>query len=73
MRNADLHGHDKTTQAIAERQEANRQLAAIYKMREHLEPVQELLCTDLQTHLEHHPHTIRNWINILASAFCARA
>jgi hypothetical protein len=60
IRNADIHGHDTTTQAIAERREATQQLAAIYEMREHLEPsAQELLCTDLQTHLENHPHTIR--------------
>jgi hypothetical protein len=52
LRNADVHGKDDATQAIAEKEIARR-LARIYDQRNHMEPsAQSLLHPDIQTHLE---------------------
>jgi hypothetical protein len=53
MRNADVHGNDAVSRAIAEKREVARGLSRIYDQRNHMEPsMQALLHPDVETHME---------------------
>ena len=72
MRNADVHGNDAASKAIAAKREVSRRLAMIYEKRNHMEPsAQELLFPDIRTHLEQPPWVIQNWITINGPVFVA--
>ena len=72
MRNADVHGKDEATRAIAEKREVSRRLSMIYEKRNHMEPsAQALLFPDIRTHLEQPPWVIQNWITINGPVFVA--
>ena len=70
MRNADVHGRDSASRVLAEKREVARRLAMIYDQRNHMEPsVQELLYSDIQTHLEQPTWVIQNWLAIQGPGF----
>ena len=70
MRNADVHGRDSASRVLAEKREVARRLAMIYDQRNHMEPsVQELLYSDIQTHLKQPTWVIQNWLAIQGPGF----
>lgn len=72
MRNADVHGKDEVTRALAEKRETSRRLEMIYAQRIHMEPsAQALLFPNIRTHLEQPPWVIQNWIAINGPVFMA--
>jgi hypothetical protein len=70
MRNADVHGKDEATRALAEKREVNRKLASIYDQRNHMEPsAQTLLFPDIRTHMQQPSWVIQNWLTIKGPTF----
>ena len=70
LRNADVHGKDEATRALAAKREMSRRLEAIYAQKIHMEPsAQALLFPDIRTHLEQPPWVIQNWISINGPIF----
>ena len=66
MRNADVHGHTLRAQEAAERQTLTRALTVIYDNRQHMEsPVQQLLHSDVNTHMQRPGWVIRNWLSMI--------
>ncbi len=70
LRNQAVHGKDVASRAIAEKREVARSLALIYDQRHHMEPsMQDLLHSDIATHLEESTSVIKNWIAIRGPGF----
>jgi hypothetical protein len=70
MRNADVHGEDEATRAVAAKREVTRKLALIYDQRQHMEPsTQALLFPDIRTHLEPLSWVIQTWLTIKGPTF----
>lgn len=65
LRNDALHGKDAADQHRAEQREIRRRLEQVYDSRSQMEPsVQELLCLDIQTHLQRPTWVNKNWLSI---------
>lgn len=65
MQNDDVHGHTLRAKQAIERSAITRELTTIYDNRHHMErPVQQLLHTDVMTHLQRPTWVTRNWITM---------
>ena len=65
MRNDDVHGNTLRAKQAIERSAITRELTTIYDNRHHMErPVQQLLHTDVITHLQRPTWVTRNWITM---------
>ena len=65
LQNDALHGKDAADQHRAEQREIRRRLEQVYDSRSQMEPsVQELLCLDIQTHLQRPTWVNKNWLSI---------
>ena len=65
IRNGALRGQDDATRQLADQRDIRRQLGAIYDQKHLMEPnVQELLCQDIQTHLQRPAWVTKNWLAI---------
>ena len=70
IRNAELHGKDAADRQRAEQRETRRRLEQVYAFQHQVEPsVQELLCQDIQTHLQQPMWENKNWLLIHAPLF----
>ena len=70
MRNADVHGKDEATRALAEKREVHRKLASIYDQRNHMEPsAQALLFPDIRTHMQQPSWVIQTCLTIKGPTF----
>ena len=65
LRNDQVHGTTAETRAQATRRDMERQLTAIYASRNLLEPqVQDLLSSDLESHLQRPVNVTMNWLAV---------
>ena len=70
LRNEELHGRDQVAKNLATRLEVERELRAAYDNRNPYEPrVQELLCQDIQEHLQRPTRVTLNWLTMNAPVF----
>jgi hypothetical protein len=70
MRNADVHGEDEATRAVAEKQKVTRKVSLIYDQRQRMEPsAQALLFPDIHTHLEQPSWVIQTMLTIKGPTF----
>jgi hypothetical protein len=70
LRNETVHGKDKVAQLRARERSTMAELQTIYDKRTHLEPpIQRLLFTDVQEHMQRPPGVTRNWLNINRPVF----